>query len=113
MDDQLERFVESLAIPVERKQVVLAELRDHVACAREAAVREGRDADAAERTALGELEAMRPSLERVEKGFAVSRWQAFARGVGAAVIIAVAIDQGGAWLGGVLGMALTAAIVVA
>ena len=43
MSEELARFVASLAIPEDRKAVVLAELSDHVACARESAARDGRE----------------------------------------------------------------------
>jgi len=93
MQDELELFVASLAIPADRKAIVLAELSDHVACAREAAVRAGRDPDAAERDALGNLEALRRSLEAVEPAFRITRPAAIARGLLAALLIAVGIDQ--------------------
>src|SRR6478735_3674420 len=80
MKDELERFVASLAIPADRKAVVLAELSDHVASAAEAAARDGVDPEAAGRAALGNLEALRRALEAVEPGFRVSRGHAFTRG---------------------------------
>jgi len=93
MREDLERFVASLAIPGDRKAVVLSELVDHVACAREAAVREGRDPDEAAHAALGNLDALRRSLEAVEPAFQVSRASAFARGLVAAVVVAIIVDQ--------------------
>jgi hypothetical protein len=93
MREDIERFVASLAIPADRKTVVLSELVDHVACARDAAVREGRDPDAAGRDALGNLDALRRSLEAVEPAFHVSRRNAFVRGLIAAVLVAIVIDQ--------------------
>lgn len=115
MREELETFVASLAIPADRKQVVLAELTDHVACAREAAVREGRDADAAERAALGNLEAMRASLERIEPAFRITRRRAIAHGVVAGALVAIAIEQLGTWLAGSVGgvLAIALAIVLA
>lgn len=104
MKEELERFVASLAIPADRKAVVLTELRDHVACAVETARREGRDSEAAERAALGNLETMRRALEAVEPAFAVSRVQALARGIAASLVFAIALDQGGALMRGVVGM---------
>ncbi len=101
MGEELERFVASLAIPADRKQVVLAELGDHLACAREAARRDGRDPDAAERAALGELESLRASLERIEPAFQISRRHALARGVVAAVLVAVLVDRLGVALLGI------------
>jgi hypothetical protein len=102
MHDDLARFVESLVIPAERKRIVLAELTDHVACASEAAVREGRDPDAAARAALGDLEALRRALEAVEPAFQVTRWRALGRGLVAGVLVAVVVDQAGAILQGVV-----------
>ena len=99
MRDEIERFVASLRIPEDRKAVVLEELLDHATSAAEAARRAGRDeagVAAAVREALGDLEAQRATYESVERAFAVSRRSAFARGVGAAVIVAVALDQGAA-----------------
>jgi hypothetical protein len=93
MREDIERFVASLAIPADRKAVVLSELLDHVACAREAAIRDGGDPDAAARAALGNLDALRRSLEAVEPAFHVSRLHAFARAVIAGVLIAVVVDQ--------------------
>jgi hypothetical protein len=112
MRDELERFVASLAIPEDRKAVVLAELGDHLACARETAAREGRDPDAAERDALGGLEALRRSLESVEPAFRVSRWHALGRGALAGVLVAVALDQGGALMRGALGAVFALAVVL-
>lgn len=114
MREEVERFVASLAIPADRKAVVLAELLDHVACAREAATREGRDADAAGRAALGNLEALRRSLEAVEPAFRVTRVRALGRGILASLLVAVAIDQTGALLvhGALVGALLGIAIAV-
>ena len=52
MRDELGRFVASLAIPDDRKAIVLAELTDHVACATELAIREGKDQSAGSLKAL-------------------------------------------------------------
>ena len=110
MHDALARFVESLAIPVERKQIVLAELADHVACATEAAVREGRDPDAAARAAIGNLETLRRSLEAVEPAFHVTRVDALVRGLVAGVLVGILLDQGGAYMRGVFGALFAIAI---
>ena len=111
MEDGLDRFVASLAIPADRKTVVLAELSDHVACAREAAVREGRDPDAAAHAALGDLAALRRTLEAIEPAFRITRWNASARGILAGVLVALVIDQLGRVMLGVLGA--TAAVAIA
>ena len=50
--------------------------------------------EAAVREAIGDLEALRASYEAAEAGFGVSRRQAFVRGMAAAAIVAVALDQG-------------------
>jgi hypothetical protein len=110
MADDLERFVASLAIPAERKAVVLAELADHAACAAEAAVRAGRDPQAAREAALGDLEALRGSLEAIEPGFRVTVRGAVARGALAAVLVAIALDQGGAIMRGGLGALVAIAL---
>lgn len=110
MREELERFVASLAIPGDRKAVVFAELTDHVACAAEAATREGRDPDEAARAALGNLEALRRSLEAIEPAFRVSRAHALARGALAALLIAITIDQGGALMHGIVGALCAVAI---
>jgi hypothetical protein len=110
MREEIERFVASLAIPADRKAVVLAELVDHVACASEAAAREGRDAEAAGRAALGNLEALRRSLEAVEPAFHVTRAAALGRGVLASLLVALAVDQGGALAQGALGALVAIAI---
>ena len=110
MNDEIARFVASLAIPEDRKAVVLAELTDHAACAAEAAAREGRDPVEAARAALGNLEALRRSLEAVEPGFRVSRGHALARGLAAAAVIAIAVDQGGPLMCGLLGAVVAIAI---
>jgi hypothetical protein len=111
MEDGLDCFVASLAIPADRKAVVLAELSDHVACAREAAMRAGRDPDAAARAALGDLAALRRTLEAIEPAFRVTRGSAIARGIVAGVLVAVVIDQLGWVMFGVLGA--TAAVAIA
>jgi hypothetical protein len=111
MQDDLARFVDSLVIPAERKRIVLAELTDHVACAIEAALREGRDPDAAARAALGDLETLRRALEAVEPAFQVTRWRALGRGLVAGVLVAVVVDQAGAILQGVV--AAVVAVVIA
>lgn len=111
MRDEIERFVASLQIPAERKAVVLAELLDHAASAGEAARRAGHDEagiEVAVREAIGDLEAQRASFEVAEAGFGVSRRQAFVRGLAAAAIIAVALDQGAAALHA-CGMAMASA----
>ena len=110
MHDELTRFVDSLAIPDDRKAIVRAELADHVACAREAAVRAGDDPDAAARAALGDLGALRRSLEAVEAGFRITRWHALGRGFVAALVVAIVIDQGGALIRGTLGALAAIAI---
>ena len=111
-EQQLARFVDSLAIPVERKEVVLAELSDHVASAREAALRLGRDPDAAARAAIGDFEALRRSLEAIEPAFHITRWRAIGHGVVASVLIGVVIDRGGVMYG-VIGALLALAIAIA
>ena len=115
MRDELERFVASLAIPADRKAIVLAELADHVACATEAAAREGLDPEAAGRAALGNLEALRRSLEAVEPAFRVTRRRAVARGLVAGLLVAIALDQGGPIMMGAVGalLAVTIAAVLA
>src|SRR5579862_60896 len=113
MRDEIEAFVAGLAIPEERKAVVAAELIDHVACARDAAVREGRDPDAAGREALGDLGALRRALEAVEPGFRIGRGQAFVRGVMASALVAVVIAYGGPIMGGVVGALAVIAIAAA
>lgn len=112
MREELESFVASLAIPDDRKHVVLAELVDHVASAREAAVREGMDPEAAARAALGDLEVLRRSLEAVEPAFRVTRTHATVRGLAAGIGIAVLIDRLGATLWGIPGALGALAIVV-
>jgi hypothetical protein len=113
MRDDLERFVASLAIPADRKAVVLAELADHVGCAREVAARDGRDPDAAGRAALGDLEALRRSLEAVEPAFAITRRNAFVRGVIASLLVAFVIDRIGFVMHGMVGAIAALAIAVA
>jgi len=102
MREEIERFVASLAIPDDRKVIVLAELLDHIASAAEA----GTDPKAA----LGNLETLRRSLEAVETGFAVSRWHALARGAIAGTVIAVMLDQGGALMQGIAGALCAVAV---
>lgn len=112
MRDEIERFVASLRIPADRKAVVLAELRDHATSAAESARRAGRDeagVEAAVREALGDLEALRGAYEAVEHGFGVSRRAAFVRGVAAAAVVAIALDQGAAAIHAVAGMAMATA----
>lgn len=110
MREELERFVASLAIPADRKTVVLAELLDHASCAREAATREGGDPDAAERAAIGNLEALRRSLEAVEPAFRITRRHALARGIVGGMVVALLLDQGGALMTGVLGAVVAIAV---
>jgi hypothetical protein len=112
MREDIERFVASLAIPADRKAVVLSELVDHVACARDAAVREGRDPDVAGRDALGNLDALRRSLEAIEPAFRVSRLQAFVRGLIGAVLVAIVVDQTHAIMMGALAAITSLAIAV-
>src|SRR5204863_5127388 len=60
----------------------------------------GRDADAAERAALGELEAMRTALESVEPAFRVTRKAALARAALAGICVAIVVDRiGFLWFG--------------
>jgi hypothetical protein len=113
MRDEIERFVASLSIPADRKAILLAELTDHAACASEAALREGRDPDAAARAALGDLEALRRSLETVEPSFRVTRRQTVARGLAAGVLVAILLDRGGAAVSGELGAVAALAIALA
>jgi len=113
MQAELERFVASLAIPADRKAVVLAELLDHVASAREAADREGREPEAAAREALGNLELLRRSLEAIEPAFRITRLHAMARGLVASLIVAVLLDQGVSAMRGAVGAAAVIAIAVA
>src|SRR5437870_4781053 len=102
MKEELERFVASLEIPADRKAVVLAELSDHMACARDAALRDGLDGEAAARAALGDLVALRRALEAVEPAFRITRTSAIVRGLVAGVLIALVIDRLGAvWMGSV------------
>jgi hypothetical protein len=113
MREELERFVASLAIPADRKAIVLAELLDHVACATEAAARDGLDPEAAGRAALGNLEALRRSLEAVEPAFRITRKHAVGRGLVAALLVAILLDQGGSIMTGVVGALVVVAIAVA
>jgi hypothetical protein len=104
MRDELERFVASLRIPADRKTVVLAELIDHVESARA----EGREPEL-------DLDHMRRLLEAVEPAFAVSRAAALGRGIGAGLVIAVALDLGvnsacGAMFAGVVGALVALAL---
>jgi hypothetical protein len=112
MHEELRRFVASLKIPDARKAVVLAELGDHVASAAEAAAREGRDPDAAARAALGNLEALRRSLEAVEPAFHLSRARACARAVVASLLVAMALAQGGPLMRGFAGALFAVGIVM-
>lgn len=98
MGDDLERFVASLAIPADRKTVVLAELSDHLASATEAAARSGlgpAEAAAAGRAALGDLEALRRSIEAIEPAFQVSWGRAVLHGLAASVGVFVAYELAG------------------
>lgn len=112
MRDQLEAFVASLAIPADRKAVVLAELIDHVACAREQATRDGKDADEAERAVLGNLEALRHSFEAVEPAFTISRLHALVRGVVAGTIVALVLAFGGEVMTGIVGAVFAVAVAI-
>lgn len=113
MKDELERFVASLAIPADRKAIILAELTDHVACATEAAARDGLDPEAAGRAALGNLEALRRSLEAIEPAFRITMWHAVGRGLLAAVLVAIVLDRGGAIMAGIVGAMIVVAIAAA
>jgi len=113
MRDELERFVTSLSIPADRKAIVLDELADHVACAREAAVRDGLDPDAAGRAALGDLAALRRSLEALEPAFTITRRNAFVRGIVASLLVAFVIDRIGFVMLGVVGAIAAFAIAAA
>jgi hypothetical protein len=110
MRDELERFVASLAIPADRKAIVLAELVDHITCASEAAAREGQDPELAVRRALGNLDVLRRSLEAVEPAFRITRRQAVGRGLVAALLVALVLDQGGAIMMGAIGAFVAIAI---
>ena len=92
---------------------MLAELSDHAACAREAALRDGGDPDAAERAAIGNLEALRRALEAVEPAFRITRRHAFVRGVIGAVLVAFVIDRIGLVMYGVIGSLAALAIAAA
>jgi hypothetical protein len=111
MKQEIERFVASLAIPADRKAIVLAELSDHVTSAAEAAARDGLDPEAAGRAALGNLEALRRSLEAVEPAFRITRTRAMGRAVVASLLVAIAFDQGGTIMRGALGALVAVAIV--
>lgn len=113
MGEDIERFVASLAIPDDRKAVVLAELKDHAESAAETARREGRDPDAAQRAALGDLEALRRSLEAIEPAFRITRWHATLRGLVAAALVAFVIDQLGMRMMGLAGALAAIAIGIA
>lgn len=110
MQDELARFVAALAIPAERKAIVLAELTDHVACATDAAAREGRDTDAAAREALGNLDVLKRSLEAIEPAFRVTRLHALARGSVAGLLVAIVLDQGGPLMMGAAGALVAIAL---
>ncbi|HEY1558292.1 MAG TPA: hypothetical protein VGF94_25875 [Kofleriaceae bacterium] len=101
MREELERFVASLRIPAERKPIVLAELVDHAQSA----------SDAGDGAGLGDLEALRPSLEAVETAFRYSRRRALARGVVAALLVALVVDRTTAASLVAVGAALVLAIV--
>lgn len=111
MRDEIERFVASLRIPADRKAIVLAELADHVACATEAAARDGQDPEAAGRAALGNLEALRRSLEAVEPAFRITMRRAAGHGLLAASLVAIVLDQGGPIMSGIVGALVALAIV--
>jgi hypothetical protein len=105
MGNELERFVASLAIPADRKAVVLAELSDHVASATEAAARAGmgpEDAAAAGRAVLGDLEALRRSIEAVEPAFRVTWRRAVLHGLAASIGVVLALEIVGSTLLGAL-----------
>ena len=110
MRDEIEAFVASLAIPADRKAIVIAELVDHVASATEAAVRDGIDPEAAGRAALGNLEALRRSLEAIEPAFRITRWHAIGRGAVAGLLVAILLDQGGPLMMGIVGALVAIAI---
>jgi hypothetical protein len=112
MQEELEQFVASLDIPADRKEIVLAELVDHVASATEAAKRAGQDPEAAARAAIGDLQLLRRSLEAIEPAFRITRKQTFARGLVASFLVALVIDQGGAIMTGFVGVLAAIAIVV-
>jgi hypothetical protein len=112
MQEELEQFVASLEIPADRKEIVLAELLDHVASATEAARRAGEDPEAAARAAIGDLQLLRRSLEAIEPAFRITRKQTFARGLVASLLVALVIDQGGAIMTGFVGAVAAIAIVV-
>lgn len=100
--DDLEKFVASLAIPEERKQVILAELTDHLASSREA------NADVEI-----DLGALRKSLEAIEPAFGTTRLRAMGRGLIASLLIAAALDLGGPRLGEPMGALLVIVIAIA
>ncbi|HEV7554630.1 MAG TPA: hypothetical protein VGO00_04190, partial [Kofleriaceae bacterium] len=103
----------SLAIPADRKAILIAELVDHVASATEAAVKDGVDPEVAARTALGNLESLRRSLEAIEPAFRITRWHAIGRGVIAGVLVAILLDQGGQLMMGMVGALVAIAIAAA
>ncbi|HUJ59042.1 MAG TPA: hypothetical protein VLX92_11130 [Kofleriaceae bacterium] len=111
MQEQLEQFVASLAIPAERKPVVLAELLDHARCAMDAAACEGGDPEQAARAALGDLGALRRALEAVEPAFHYPRARAVVRGVIAALLVALVIDRTADVMADALGAVAALAIV--
>jgi hypothetical protein len=110
MREEIEQFVASLAVPADRKAIVLAELVDHVACAAEAAARDGLDPEAAGRAALGNLEVLRRSLEAVEPAFRITRRRAAGRGLVAGLLVAIILDQGGSMMMGAVGALAAIAI---
>ena len=113
MGEDIARFVASLAIPDDRKAVVLAELKDHAESAAETARRDGRDPDAAQRAALGDLEALRRSLEAVEPAFRITRWHATLRGLIGGALVAFVSDQVHMVMFGLVGAIAAIAIGVA
>ena len=78
-------FVASLAIPEDRRQIVLAELLDHF----DNAIRDGVE------PGLGDLAELRARLENVEPAFRVSRGRAILHGLVAAIGVVVAFGLAG------------------
>jgi len=111
MQEELEQFVASLEIPADRKEIILAELLDHVASATEAARRAGQDPEVAARAAIGDLQLLRRSLEAIEPAFRITRKHALGRGLVASLLVAIVIDQGGAIMTGFVGAVAAIAIV--
>jgi len=112
MQEELEQFVASLEIPADRKEIILAELLDHVASATEAAKRAGQDPEAAAGAAIGDLQLLRRSLEAIEPAFRITRKHALGRGLVASLLVAIVIDRGGAIMTGFVGALAAIAIVV-